>query len=47
MNCQGYRHYKKTFLFLAEMFYGANPECKLYVLKTIIFNDIMEMNFIK
>ena len=51
MNCQGYRHYKITFLFLAEMFYGAkhwtSPECKLYFLKTIIFNDIMEMNFIK
>ena len=38
---------KITFLFLAEMFYGANLECKLYFLKTIIFNDIMEINFIK
>ena len=40
---------KFTFLFLTEMFYGAkhwtNLECKLYFLETIVFNDIMEMNF--
>ena len=36
-------------LFLTEMFYGgkhwASLKCKLDFLKTIIFNDIMEMNF--
>ena len=40
---------KFTFLFLTEMFYGAKHwtslECKLYFLETIVFNDIMEMNF--
>ena len=40
---------KFTFLFLTEMFYGGkhwtNLECKLYFFETIVFNDIMEMNF--
>ena len=40
---------KITFLFLTEMFYGAKHwtslECKLYFFETIVFNDIMEMNF--
>ena len=40
---------KITFLFLIEMLYGAKHwtslECKLYLLETIVFNDIMEMNF--
>ena len=40
---------KIYFLFLTEMFYGAkhwtNLECKLYFFETIVFNDIMEMNF--
>ena len=40
---------KFTFLFLTEMFYGAKHwtslECKLYFLETIVFDDIMEINF--
>ena len=40
---------KITFLFLTEMFYGAkhstNLECNLYFLETVVFKDIMEMNF--
>ena len=40
---------KFTFLFLTEIFYGAKHwsslECKLYFLITIIFDEIMEMNF--
>ena len=40
---------KCTFLFLTEMFYGAKHwtslECKLYFLETIVFDDIMEINF--
>ena len=40
---------KFTFLFLTGMFYGAKHwtslECKLYFLETIVFNDIMEINF--
>ena len=50
MNCHSYRHYKNLlFLFLTEMFYGAKHwtslECKLYFFETIVFNDIMEINF--
>ena len=40
---------KFTFLFLTEIFYGANHwtslEYKLYFLETIVFNDIMEIDF--
>ena len=40
---------KLIFLLLTEMFYGAKHwtslECKLYFLETIVFNDIMEINF--
>ena len=40
---------KFTLVFLTEMFYGAkhwtNLECKLYFLETIVYNNIMEMNF--
>ena len=40
---------KITFLFLIEMFYGAkywsSLECKLYFLETLVFDDIMEINF--
>ena len=40
---------KSAFLFRTEMLNGTkhwtNLECKLYFLETIVFNDIMEMNF--
>ena len=40
---------KFTFLFMTEMFYGADNwtslECKLYFFETIVFDDIMKINF--
>ena len=41
--------HKFTFLFPTEMFYGAKHwtslEYKLYFLKSIIFDEMMEINF--